>query len=379
MDCNHLEQLDDDYVYSSKADGRRCLVRLEKGKEYRYYSNFQECRDTDYDGPIMYMDVEELTFDLVLDILFCEKPIMHMPLEVRLRYAPENWKVQSYLRARNVKYLEKLEGIIAQRESAPYGIEVLRLKYRETGDFLVEKGRAVMGLPFKCDFPSISDLTPYEGKIVELYLDTGLFYRLRDDKSEPNSSVIIARAMAEYRATIEDFLEVAKTIDPKKDDFRDPIDVHPQIFKAGTYQWHVQCDVEPEKYQGSVKDIYQGVVNNNSNSSFLTVVTHSVPTDYTRDLHQDVQMEKREIQRDRKIYKMVNADSIFTSASDKVKNKTLTSHSTASTRKRQPFFKEKGGQNSKLALSHKEVCLEKENKKKNLKTMSRIGHEFKIR
>jgi len=108
--------------------------------------------------------------------------------------------------------LKCVEGYVVQRNSAPYGAEVFRVKVRETGDFRVWKGRLQMGMPCPFVYDCVNPVDQYEGLIVEIFLDNFSFFRLRPDKLEPNSSVIIARCMSEYKLNIKDFLEVCRDI-----------------------------------------------------------------------------------------------------------------------------------------------------------------------
>jgi len=245
MDCNHLCQLDDDYLYSPKLDGVRCLVHLYKHNVEIDYG-FEVIKEKNgYEGPEVYMDVEKVRDSfVVLDVLFSGYPLLHHPLEYRMKKVPRGWGAQIYVRASLVSSLPQSEGIVAQRGSSPYGFEVLRIKHRETGDFLVKDGKLYMGMPVPFTFAVTFDPSSYEGKIVEVYLDNRTFFRLREDKCEPNSSVVVARAMTQYRVKMADFLVHLSTISYSHLHYRDSSRVDGYELPEGTYGWHVQQDDE---------------------------------------------------------------------------------------------------------------------------------------
>jgi len=176
----------------------------------------------EYTGLEAYLDCEEFHGAIiVLDVLFVGFPLIHLTLTQRLAKLESPLVKQNYYMLNQLKDVPCNEGYIIQRDSAPYGGEVFRVKLRETGDFLVKDGKIWMGLPCPRSFPCYSDLVKLEGKIVEVYLDTFLVKCVRYDKQTANSSVIVARCMSEYRVSADQLRDKCSSIKSREDDSRE--------------------------------------------------------------------------------------------------------------------------------------------------------------
>jgi hypothetical protein len=221
-----LEGVDYDHRLSSKLDGRRCLCRYVAGNLYVQFSNESRVIAVGGESAELYLDCEYTTELVVLDVLYCGTPCGQMPLEARMKLLPKFFRQQRYVHPADIKTLKVKEGYVLQRNSAPYGSEIYRTKYIETADFLVHQREIKMGPPCAMTFFVDFDLLPYEGKVIEIELETFKFVRVRPDKTESNSSVVIARCSAEYRVTPQGLEEKCLTIVKRDDDCRDTVVVN---------------------------------------------------------------------------------------------------------------------------------------------------------
>jgi hypothetical protein len=236
LDYNDLVQFDSDILVSEKLDGERCLGHLVQSKLTLIYSN----REVEWgrldDSREMYLDLEVVGSQLVvLDVLYCDVTLYYDSLEDRMRSKPDGLCGQVYLKMKCIDDLPRAEGYVFQRNSSPYGVEVWRYKFKETGDFLVHKGRLQMGLPCPMSYTCKQDISAHEGKIVEVYLLDFSFFRLRPDKSSPNSSVDIARCMTTYRASIEQIFHVSRNMDEGDYDSRVTVSPSTTYYKDSMY------------------------------------------------------------------------------------------------------------------------------------------------
>jgi hypothetical protein len=239
-----LEGLDYDYRVSDKIDGVRCLGRLNNNLLTVSRNGVISQVPTEYSGPEAYIDCEDFhgTY-IVLDVLYVGFPIIHLSLTQRLAKLETVLPKQRYWLLNQVNDIPCFEGYIVQRDSAPYGVEVFRVKVRETGDFLVKSGKLCMGLPCPRNFPCSSDLSGLEGRIVEVYLDTFIIKCVRYDKQTPNSSVIVARCVSEYRVSVEQFKSKCLNIKPHEDNARENLELNKySIWEDSEYGRNVRAN-----------------------------------------------------------------------------------------------------------------------------------------
>jgi len=213
MEDVQLVSLESDHRIIVGNKGVRGLVQIKNFKIILRFENLEIDLGSSKIPNEVYLDCLCLDKQLwVLDVLYFDTTLFFLPYSQRMEFVPRDMKALPFFLLSEYEP-NKNHDIFIKRESAPYDVQSSRVFREETGCFLVKNLEMLMGLPACFPFHVDFDLAPYEGKVIEVYLESLEFFRERPDRMGSDSSISVAQSLADYRVKYEDLCAVIKTVE----------------------------------------------------------------------------------------------------------------------------------------------------------------------